>query len=112
MGPGAIGNADFSFNSPQNAAEKGSVVTLYVTGEGQTIPMGTTGKVTAATDTPPYVPQPALRVAATVDGRPTAVEFYGEAPGIVSGVMQVNVRIPVDARPGDPAGRTESGGSP
>jgi uncharacterized protein (TIGR03437 family) len=29
-----------------------------------------------------------------IGGQPAAVEFYGEAPGVVSGVMQLNVQIP------------------
>jgi len=99
-GPGAILNQNLSVNSPSNPAAKGSVVTLYMTGEGQTSPAGVTGSVTQATTTPPYTPQPLLPVAALVAGQPATVTFAGEAPGIVAGVLQVNVVIP----PGTPSG--------
>jgi uncharacterized protein (TIGR03437 family) len=74
-----------------------------MTGEGQTNPAGVTGKVTVATTVngQPFTPQPVARVAITVDGQPANIVFYGEAPGIVSGVMQVNFQIPANARSGD-----------
>lgn len=100
-GPGAIANQDYSTNSPANPAAPGSTVVLYLTGEGQTIPGGTDGKITTASAAPPYVPQPVLPVTVTIDGQPATVAFYGEAPAIVSGVMQVNVTIPNGLRSGD-----------
>jgi uncharacterized protein (TIGR03437 family) len=95
-GPGAILNQDYSVNAPGNPAAKGSVVSVYMTGEGQTSPGGSTGKVTTA----PY-PVPLLPVAVLVDGQPATYQFAGEAPGFVSGVMQLNVVIPASARTGD-----------
>jgi uncharacterized protein (TIGR03437 family) len=100
-GPGSIANPDSTANSAANPAAKGSIVMLYVTGEGQTIPQGITGQITSLLDAAPWVPQPVLRVSVTVDGRPAAVRFYGEAPGVVAGVMQLNIEIPADARSGD-----------
>jgi uncharacterized protein (TIGR03437 family) len=47
-GPGAIANQDYSTNSPSNPAAQGSTVVLYLTGEGQTIPGGTDGRITTA----------------------------------------------------------------
>jgi len=99
-GPGAIANADYSPNSETNPAERGSVVILYMTGEGQTIPSGINGRITAASADPPYVPQPVLPVTATIDGYPATVVFSGEAPGIIAGVMQVNIAVPAEARSG------------
>jgi uncharacterized protein (TIGR03437 family) len=102
-GTGAILNANLQPNSPGNPANKGDVVALYMTGEGQTNPAGVTGKVTVATTVngQPFTPQPVARVAITVDGQPANIIFYGEAPGIVSGVMQINFQIPANARSGD-----------
>jgi uncharacterized protein (TIGR03437 family) len=100
-GPGAILNQDYSTNSPQNPAAKGSYITLYVTGEGQTAPAGVTGEVTAVSSSPPLTPQPLLTVAVQIDGETLPIAFYGEAPGIVSGVMQVDVQIPTKERSGD-----------
>jgi uncharacterized protein (TIGR03437 family) len=101
-GPGAIVNPDGSLNSPAHPANKGDIVTLYVTGEGQTNPPGVTGKITAVNQTGsgPLTPQPVLPVAVRIDGQAATVKFYGEAPGIVAGVMQVNVEIPSTARSG------------
>jgi uncharacterized protein (TIGR03437 family) len=93
-GGGAILNSDNSFNGPDHPAAKGEVVSVYMTGEGQTAPAGVNGKVTA---TPPT---PLAKVAATVDGQPATVTFAGEAPSLVSGVMQVNVQVPATARAG------------
>ncbi len=93
-GPGAILNPNLTLNSPGNPANKGDTVALYMTGEGQTSPPGVTGKVTVVSAVGPLTPQPLLAVGVTINGQPAAVAFYGEAPGLVSGVMQVNVVIP------------------
>jgi len=106
-GPGAILNANLSLNGPAAPAvpaNKGDIVVIYMTGEGQTNPAGVSGKVTGnptIVNGVPFTPQPLGRVAVTIDGQPANVVFYGEAPGIVSGVMQVNVQVPVNARSGD-----------
>jgi uncharacterized protein (TIGR03437 family) len=40
-------------------------------------------------------PLPLLAVTVTVNGQPAPdVEYAGEAPGLVAGMMQLNVRIP------------------
>ena len=50
-GNGAILNQDNTPNSPANPAEKGSVVVLFGTGEGQTNPRGVDGRIAmGATD--------------------------------------------------------------
>jgi uncharacterized protein (TIGR03437 family) len=41
-----------------------------------------------------------LPVTATIDGYPATVVFNGEAPGIIAGVMQVNLAIPAGASSG------------
>jgi uncharacterized protein (TIGR03437 family) len=100
-GPGAILNQDNSVNSPLNPARKGSVVALFVTGEGQTSPPGTTGKVTSVSPTPPITPQPVLPVIVTIAGQTLTPSFTGEAPGFVAGVMQLNVQIPSSVGSGE-----------
>ncbi|MGA3095475.1 MAG: hypothetical protein ABSF25_03385 [Bryobacteraceae bacterium] len=96
-----LNNADYSVNGPAKPAAPGSWVIVYVTGEGQTLPNGTTGLVTVAQATQPYTPAPLLTVVPRVDGQVAYFNFAGEAPGFVSGVMQVNVQIPANARSGD-----------
>ena len=109
-GPAAIinYNADgsTSFNSPTNPAAKGTYVAMWVTGEGLTTvaqanPSANTGKVTVAQATPPFTPQPLLPVGVLLDGQPVTPSFWGEAPGLIAGVMQVNFQIPAGARTGD-----------
>lgn len=99
-GPGAILNPNFSANSPGNPANKGDTVAIYLTGEGLTSPAGVTGKVTTVASTGPLTPVPLLAVAALIDGSPVSISFAGEAPGLVSGAMQLNVQIPANARSG------------
>jgi uncharacterized protein (TIGR03437 family) len=91
-GPGAILNQDFSVNSAANPAAKGSVVQVYMTGEGITQPASTDGGIAPLNGTGLNVPVQA--VTATVGGVPATVQYYGSAPGIVYGVMQVNVLVP------------------
>jgi uncharacterized protein (TIGR03437 family) len=100
-GPGAILNADGTVNSPANPASRGSYIVLYATGEGQTAPPGVTGKITTLSATPPLTPQPLLPVAMTIGGQSAFLDFYGEAPGLVSGVLQINVQIPTSVSSGN-----------
>jgi uncharacterized protein (TIGR03437 family) len=93
-GPAATINEDGTVNSAANPAKPGSIVTIYATGEGQTSPAGTTGKLAAA----PY-PVPLSQVSLTIDGRDAAIVFAGSAPGY-AGLLQINARIPESARSG------------
>ena len=78
------------------------MIVLYVTGEGQTNPAGVTGKITTVSATPPLTPQPVSgAVTVTIDGIPASVQFYGEAPGLISGAMQINVMVPPGAASGN-----------
>jgi uncharacterized protein (TIGR03437 family) len=99
-GPGAILNQDgVTVNGPGTPAAKGSVVSVYMTGEGQTSPAGVTGAI-APVNVPAPWKQPQLRATATIGNLPASVQYYGSAPGLVSGVMQVNVQIPANAPSG------------
>jgi uncharacterized protein (TIGR03437 family) len=102
-GPGSILNQDYSVNGPTNAAAKGTIVMLYLTGEGQTNPPGVTGAITTATLPPPQVtPAPVSAVTVTINGQPAPnVQYAGEAPGFVAGLAQINVQIPSNAPSGN-----------
>jgi len=101
-GAGAILNQDNSVNGPGNRAAKGSIVQVYLTGEGATSPASVTGAITAPTLPPPQVtPAPLLAVGVTVNGQPALYVYAGEAPGLVAGMMQLNVQIPANAPSGD-----------
>ena len=100
-GPGAILNQDNSLNGPSHAAARGSIVQVFMTGEGQTNPGGATGKITTATLPPPQVtPAPVQPVQVSIGGQPALYTYAGEAPGLVAGVMQLNVQIPANVPSG------------
>ncbi len=84
-------NEDGTANSASNPAAKGSVIVLYATGEGQTAPGGIDGK--PAND-PNLLPKPVLPVRALINGLPADILYSGAAPGLVAGMMQLNVRVP------------------
>jgi uncharacterized protein (TIGR03437 family) len=96
-GPGAILNQDSSPNSSANPAARGSVVAIYATGGGM-MPGAVDG--TLAPPPPPYI-QVDQAVTANVGGLPAQVTYAGLAPGIVAGVLQVNVIIPLGVSSGD-----------
>jgi uncharacterized protein (TIGR03437 family) len=104
-GEGAILNSDLSVNSatnPVNPAARGDIIVIYVTGEGETAPAGITGKVTTVASPPlPVTPGPLLRPSVTIGGQPADWTFAGEAPGLVSGVMQMNVVVPTNIAAGN-----------
>jgi uncharacterized protein (TIGR03437 family) len=87
-GQGAIENQDFSINGSNNPAARGSVVSIYMTGEGITSPASVTGQLAVSLN------KPVLPVTATINGVSAPVQYAGSAPGEVYGVMQVNVLLP------------------
>ena len=101
-GQAAILNQDGSVNGPINPEAVGNIVSLFMTGEGQTAPPGITGSVTCqgGCNTLQQIPVPLQPVTAVIGNQPATVTFYGEAPGLVAGVLQVNLQIP----PNTPAG--------
>lgn len=94
-GQGAILNQDTSPNSIQNGAAPGSVISIYCTGEGQTDPPGVDGMI--ADD---VLPKPRLRVSVQIDSLDADIQYFGAAPGLAAGVMQVNAVVPKGVRRG------------
>lgn len=90
-GQAAAINQSGRLNSPGNPAAQDSVLVFYVTGEGQTEPVGQEGRV-IATD----LRKPVLPVAVNIGGVPVEVLYAGSTPGQVTGLMQVNVRLNSD----------------
>lgn len=89
-GGAAIINQDGTVNSPANPAPRGSIIALYATGEGATDPQG----VEARVNTGGELPAPRLPVRVRLGGVEATPVYAGAAPGAVTGLMQVNVRIP------------------
>ncbi len=111
-GPGAILNQDNSLNGPSHPAAKGSIVQVFMTGEGQTSPQGVTGAITTVTLPPPQVtPAPVRPIQVWIGGQPALYTYAGEAPGMVAGVMQLNVQIPANAPSGPLSIQVSIGGN-
>jgi endo-1,4-beta-xylanase len=86
-------NQDGSVNSAANPAKRGSIVTLYATGEGQRNPPGVTGALPGANDAP------VLPVSLTVAGVAANLTYAASAPGFI-GMMQIDLTIPQAASTG------------
>ena len=101
-GAGVILNQDYSPNTQANPAAPGSVVQIYMTGEGLTTPAQATGAVTPvnASGVGPLTPAPQGSITVLIGGQPTEVMWDGEAPGLVAGVLQVNAMVPAAASSG------------
>jgi uncharacterized protein (TIGR03437 family) len=91
----AINASNGKPNTAANPVKIGESITLYATGEGQTIRAGVDGKLADFTSI-----HPALPVTVTVGGIPASVQYAGGAPGQVAGLMQINVQIPGGVQPG------------
>lgn len=92
----AVNSLTGELNSPQQPARMGSVVTVYLVGQGPVEPPVATGEAAPADQlaraTEPY--------SATVGGQPATVHYLGLAPGFV-GLLQANIEIPTLAGNGD-----------
>lgn len=94
-GQGAILNQNGAYNSASTPAEKGSIVQVFGTGDGVSVPPLETGAVT------PDLRRTSATVRALVGGFEAEVAFAGPAPAAVAGLLQANVRIPLAAPSGD-----------
>jgi uncharacterized protein (TIGR03437 family) len=95
LGIFAIANADSSTNSSANPAKAGSYVVIYGTGQGVSNPPEMDGVIMGGNLTTPLLP-----VIAYLDGQPATVLYAGSAPGLVAGVLQINLQLPSDIAPG------------
>lgn len=94
---GAILNQDGSVNGPQAGAAPGSIISLFATGEGQTIPGGVAGSLVPATN----LARPLLPVSLQIGGQLAEIIYAGSAPGLAAGVLQINARVPESAPRGE-----------
>ena len=82
---------DWSQNSPSNPVERGSIVTFFMTGVGPYDVPTEDGSQGPLGPPFPLVPQ---EVRVIVGEQPAEVLFAGQAPGVIAGVVLLNVRIP------------------
>ena len=105
-GQGLIINQDGTLNSAGNPAPVGSVILLYATGAGLLSPTGQDGAVVTADGLPrvmlPVSAEVGRQQGGQTGGQPAEVLYAGGSPGIVEGIIQVNLRIP-DTAPTGPS---------
>ena len=88
-------NQDGTVNGAANAAARGSVAVLYATGDGVEDPAGQDGVINGD-----IIHAPVLSVSVTIGGQTAQVLFAGSAPGLLAGVLQVEVIVPTAAAAG------------
>ena len=77
--------------SPESKLLAGSIIVLYATGEGQTNPGGVDGRIASEPST-----NRNSSLTVEIGGAEAEVLYAGAAPGLVTGVMQINVKIPTN----------------
>ncbi len=89
-GPAAALNQDGTLNSAANPVRRGEVIVLFGTGEGALEPSALDGAVSAAP-----LPSPRAEITVRIGAADAEILYAGPAPGLVSGVLQINARVPV-----------------
>lgn len=87
---GAIVNQDGTVNSAANPAAPGTVIAIFGTGGGLTSPLSVTGGF-APLQSLALLTQP---VSVRIGGINADVVYAGDTPTLVSGVFQINARVP------------------
>jgi uncharacterized protein (TIGR03437 family) len=95
-GRAAALNQDGFLNNSDFPARPGEIVVLYLTGEGQTTPQGVDGKLAVL----PF-PKPTLPVDVFIGGQAGEILYAGAAPTFIAGLMQINVRLPLNVAIGN-----------
>ncbi len=93
-GAGAILNQDNTVNTAANPARRETVVSFYLTGAGLTSPIGVDGQIVST------IANLVNPVSVTINGQATVVQYAGNAPSLVPGVAQINVKLPVGTKSG------------
>ncbi len=95
-GISAVLNEDDTLNSQANPARRGSAVSIFGTGGGETNPATPAGQIIGT------VAQLKATVSVDLDDGETnfAVSYAGAVPGFVAGLLQVNARLPETMSPG------------
>jgi uncharacterized protein (TIGR03437 family) len=85
----AVLNQDGSVNSQNHPAARGSTIAIYGTGAGRFFPVATSN-----------LPMTIAPASAMIGGQSSQVSYAGAAPGLNSGVFQVNAMVPTATNPG------------
>jgi len=105
LGQVAALNEDGSVNSPANPAARGSIISLFLTGAGLTVPQSDDSGITGSI--PPTLKAGDVEVLLSLetpyDGADAVLAdllYAGATPGSVQGLFQLNARIPESAAVG------------
>jgi uncharacterized protein (TIGR03437 family) len=98
----AVLNADGTPNSQSNPAKRGTVVAFFGTGGGVTNPPGVTGELWPKSPLA-HLTAGIQPVGVQVAGVDAEVRYAGSAPGMISGIFQINVLVPDSLSPGQNA---------
>ena len=94
QGQAAILNQDNSFNAAAKPSPRGSIVSLWATGQGLSNPDWAEDVLA-----PSPLPQPKNKVNVNIGGQWSQILYAGAAPGLAA-VIQVNVKVPDGITPG------------
>ena len=95
QGQGAVLNQDYTLNTAANPAARGSVVMIYGTGAGAMDPAVLDGQLVGD-----VLPKPVRAVTVQIGGTDATVVYAGAAPGMATGLIQVNAQVPDGVTPG------------
>ena len=98
-GQAAAINQDGTLNSASNPAARGSVISLYATGGGQTSPAAADGQLSTSPLASQSLPVQ-VYLGEQVFLYTAQLQYAGPAPGEVAGLMQINVPLPLDLKAG------------
>jgi uncharacterized protein (TIGR03437 family) len=90
----SIANQDGTANSASSPAKLGSVIALYVSGQGVTNPLSVDGLVNSFP-----LPVPVALPSIFIGQTQIQPLFAGAAPGLISGINQVNIQLPSTISP-------------
>jgi uncharacterized protein (TIGR03437 family) len=85
-------NADLSVNSAAKPAAQNTIVNIFATGEGVLNPSVKTGSI--ATPSSGSFAKPANPVSLKIGGQTAQVQYAGQGPGLVSGVLEIQAIVP------------------
>jgi uncharacterized protein (TIGR03437 family) len=85
-----VNNQDGSLNSAANPAQVGSTIVIYASGLGESRPLSVDGLVNSAP-----LPVPLAPVTVYLPGVAVQPQFLAAAPGMIAGIVQVNVQLPM-----------------
>jgi uncharacterized protein (TIGR03437 family) len=98
--PGLYNSAiDNSTGQPASSATAGTVLLLFMTGDGDITPFLATGATPSSNTTASQLPKPRLPVTVTVGGVAATVLFAGIPAGL-TGVTQIDITVPANAPTG------------